>query len=261
MKQWNFPTGEHGIIVDDNLTINWDWTQEKDIFKICTHINALATKYPYETINLNAPYLPYSRQDKIFNIGECHAFRLLLNQLSLAANNKLSIVTWAVHNAKAFTSYCRDFCINNSTHVFDISRLITLMFQRSFNHDSNIIFPDKHAEDHFTCLSSINQSYYCSKVRGDNSVITHFDCQEIKDTKIPSLIVDDICDGGATFIKCAEALKSQGVEDIRLFVYHGFFTKGLQPLFDAGIKEIYTTNSVCRLEHENLHIIEDVYNV
>ena len=67
--------------------------------------------------------------------------------------------------------------------------------------------------------------------------------------------MDDICDGGATFIKCAEALKAQGVKDIRLFVYHGFFTKGLDALFKADIKEIYTTNSVCRIEHPNLHII------
>lgn len=62
------------------------------------------------------------------------------------------------------------------------------------------------------------------------------------------LIVDDICDGGATFIKVAEILKEkyEGVV-VDLFVTHGIFSKGF-PL--NNINHIYTTNSYC-LEKSN----------
>lgn len=42
------------------------------------------------------------------------------------------------------------------------------------------------------------------------------------------LIIDDICDGGASFIHLAEALKERGAESVGLYVTHGIFSKGLQ---------------------------------
>jgi ribose-phosphate pyrophosphokinase len=57
------------------------------------------------------------------------------------------------------------------------------------------------------------------------------------------VIVDDICDGGGTFIGLVQELKSAGAKDVHLIVSHGIFSKGLQPLFDGGIKTISTTPS------------------
>ena len=49
------------------------------------------------------------------------------------------------------------------------------------------------------------------------------------------LVVDDICDGGATFKILGESLKGRGVKSMALFVAHGIFSKGSVPLsaFDA----------------------------
>ena len=53
-------------------------------------------------------------------------------------------------------------------------------------------------------------------------------------------IIDDICDGGGTFVGTAEALKKIGAQKIILVVSHGIFSKG----FDLeNIDEIYTTDS------------------
>jgi ribose-phosphate pyrophosphokinase len=57
-----------------------------------------------------------------------------------------------------------------------------------------------------------------------------------------ALIVDDICDGGYTFIKLAEKLKEKGFEQVYLYVTHGIFSKGFE-VFDNLIDRIYTTNS------------------
>lgn len=262
MKEWNFPTGEYGVIIEDSnyneydnvVKIYWDWTKEKDVFKICTQINAINNKYPYAYILLYAPYLPYSRQDKIFNDGECVSFDLLLKMLSASANNNytLSIITNAIHNEQAFHCLSNKYQFSRDNNLFCSYEIIKDL-------KYNVVFPDKNAEKHFYMNENTNQ-YYCKKLRGEMGKIISYECDRIKDVTLPTYILDDICDGGATFIKCAEALKAQGVEDIRLFVYHGFFTKGLDALFEAGIKEIYTTNSVCRIEHPNLHIIgEDCY--
>ena len=44
------------------------------------------------------------------------------------------------------------------------------------------------------------------------------------------IIVDDICDGGRTFIELAKVLKSKGAKDIYLYVTHGIFSKGIEVL-------------------------------
>ena len=44
------------------------------------------------------------------------------------------------------------------------------------------------------------------------------------------IIVDDICDGGGTFLALADVLKEAGAESLTLAVTHGLFTKGLAEL-------------------------------
>ena len=42
----------------------------------------------------------------------------------------------------------------------------------------------------------------------------------------PAIIVDDICDGGGTFVGLARELRKHGVTDLTLAVTHGLFTQG-----------------------------------
>jgi ribose-phosphate pyrophosphokinase len=58
------------------------------------------------------------------------------------------------------------------------------------------------------------------------------------------LIIDDICDGGGTFIPIAQKLKQAGAKRVALVVSHGLFTKGLSELVEAGVDHFYTTDSV-----------------
>ena len=56
------------------------------------------------------------------------------------------------------------------------------------------------------------------------------------------LIVDDMADGGRTFIELAKALKSQGASSVNLYVTHGMFNFGFDE-FEDIIECIFTTNS------------------
>lgn len=58
------------------------------------------------------------------------------------------------------------------------------------------------------------------------------------------LIVDDLCDGGATFISLANLLKLHKARSVYLYVTHGLFSKGFVGLHASGINHVYCTNSV-----------------
>ena len=67
------------------------------------------------------------------------------------------------------------------------------------------------------------------------------------------LIVDDICDGGATFIKLAKVLRAKGAKKVYLYVTHGIFSKGIENLLDNGIDRVYTTDTfLSGISHPNL---------
>lgn len=64
---------------------------------------------------------------------------------------------------------------------------------------------------------------------------------DVKDREC--LIIDDLCDGGYTFIVLAKKLREQGATKVYLYVSHGYFSKGLD-VFDGLIDHIFCTNSV-----------------
>lgn len=57
------------------------------------------------------------------------------------------------------------------------------------------------------------------------------------------IIIDDICDGGATFTELAKKLKEKGANDIYLYVTHGIFSKGLDVLKEH-FKHVYCYHSL-----------------
>lgn len=57
-----------------------------------------------------------------------------------------------------------------------------------------------------------------------------------------ALIVDDICDGGRTFIELAKVLRAAGADRVFLYVTHGIFSQGLG-VFAGLIDGVFTTDS------------------
>ncbi len=69
------------------------------------------------------------------------------------------------------------------------------------------------------------------------------------------VVVDDICDGGGTFLGLAEALKRKNAGKLILIVTHGIFSKGTEALA-AQYDRIYCTNSFRKLESEDIIQLE-----
>lgn len=77
----------------------------------------------------------------------------------------------------------------------------------------------------------------------------------------PIIILDDLCDGGATFIEISKYIKEYFPDNKQLFLYvtHGLFTKGVDHVAEHYDK-IITTNSYQEFgEHPKLEVI-DVWN-
>ena len=66
------------------------------------------------------------------------------------------------------------------------------------------------------------------------------------------LIVDDICDGGGTFLGLAKELQAANAGALTLAVTHGLFTKGFDALLSSFAK-VYCFES--RERHASEHVI------
>lgn len=67
-----------------------------------------------------------------------------------------------------------------------------------------------------------------------------------------ALIVDDICDGGRTFIELAKALRASGAGRVFLCVTHGILSQGLG-VFSGLIDGVFTTDSFLSRDVESPH--------
>jgi phosphoribosylpyrophosphate synthetase len=137
--------------------------------------------------------------------------------------------------------------ITNSHSRFDLGYHHTLPDE--FKHFQRIA-GDTSAFDIVNCQNSVYRQFplHFVKTRKEHEISLHIpDSQyhEIKNDERPILIMDDLCDGGATFIVEAEYLRDSkllGDRKLYLFVYHGLFTNGLDTLL-KHFDRIYTTNS------------------
>ena len=143
-------------------------------------------------------------------------------------------------------------CLNNY-HKHDNHRLVKDALSKIDNRDG--------AQDRI-CLVSPDAGAYkkifdVAKKFNIENIITATKVRDIRSgniirTEIPTLnqhddlkyvIIDDICDGGRTFIELAKAIKgSRPTAKVYLVVTHGIFSAGFEQL-NQYFEGIYTTNS------------------
>lgn len=211
------------------------------IVRIAHLKSALEGEIPNDDVMicLILPYFPYSRADRRFVSGDCHGltvfFRLIDSMgfaevRTLDMHNQLSDMT-------GLKDYSSDEFIREAIQQFCVPRGIF---------DLTILFPDKGAKTRYSIIGCVGNIHlypvYAEKQRNpQNGLITHYSIPEQENEITPFvLVVDDICDGGATFEIISRTLEPKP-KHIALYVTHGIFSKGLNPL--VGYEKIYTTNS------------------
>jgi ribose-phosphate pyrophosphokinase len=224
---WKLPKD---IFFKSYISIKWAFSNEGEFLQLAQLKHLLSNKCQYGPfITLTLTYLPYGRQDKeVCNEATfaLRTFAALLNTLQFD-----SVIIHDPHSKIALD------LINNSHAVYPERKILDA---RVATNSPLLCYPDKGA------VSKYSETYpgwdyiYGQKVRDQlTGNITHYeligDCvgQNV-------LIVDDICDGGMTFILLAKSLLAAGAKEVNLFVTHGIFSKGTRVLFEAGIKRVFT---------------------
>lgn len=218
---WHLPIECEG----GHASFTWIFENEAELFHLAQ------ARILFDTADLTMNYLPYARQDKAPSNDACFAlgvFADLINGLNFEL-------------VRAFDPHSEapQALINNFKPIWP-QDAVAKAAQRS---ESDIFcFPDAGALKKYTqVLQNLPYPHiYGAKIRDQaTGFITDYQLSgECKDRKV--LIVDDICDGGATFVILAKILKERGAKQVALYVSHGLFSKGVQVLKDAGIDRIFT---------------------
>jgi len=193
-------------------------------------------RYGVEKLNVFIPYFPAARQDRVMVKGEPLSVKVyadLLNQLNL---NKITIYDPHSEVTPAVLNNCE--VITN--HSF-IQKVVS-----NLDKDILLISPDGGALKKIYKVSEFLGGIpvvECSKKRNvKNGQLEGFRVYEDDLQGKDCLIVDDICDGGGTFIGLAKELKKHNAGNLYLAVSHGIFSKGLKEL-NQYFTKIFTTDS------------------
>lgn len=264
-KIMKFPSGELNVTLIDYmdigskncgpLTIKGSILSSDNLMELCLLVFALKTWIPSIPCRLIMPYCAYSRQDRYCNPGEAFSLKVFANII----NSLGFIAVTTVDNHSDVATALFD-CIENFSvaEVLNEKNLID-----SYNNTYKyFVSPDAGANKKvFECSKQFNiPMIRADKLRDTKTgkileTIVYANAEQLDNATV--LIIDDICDGGRTFIELAKVIKEiQPNCKVHLYVTHGFFSKGLSPLFQF-IDKIYTTDSICKLpEQRNFKVLE-----
>jgi ribose-phosphate pyrophosphokinase len=223
---------------DDDSLIYWEFENEAEYVHVLQLVMLLHAR-GVKQLRLYVPFMPYGRQDKPISNDATFALELmkLLSWYCWELFDTFQMITDDLHGTpKGF------YCLVNVPPVKYIQFAID-----DCNPDC-ICSPDLGA---WSRTSNLLQELKLDRFHSilldkDRDALTGeikgliFDPASYKPEKHNDiLIVDDICDGGRTFIEAARLLKPR-CNSISLYVTHGIFSKGLDVLTEAGISRIYT---------------------
>lgn len=246
-KSFLFAGGEPHIKISNNfnvatpVTITQRINSFNDLGMVCITVDALR-RMGVKEIELFIPYFPAARQDRVMIPGEPLSVKVyadIINAMALA-----SVTVFDPHSE--VTPALLNNCVTVSNHEF-IKQVIA-----NIGTDVKLISPDGGA---------LKKIYKVSEFLGGAEVVECSKSRNVKTGKLSGfkvyaedlagadcLIVDDICDGGGTFIGLAEALKAKNAGKLYLAISHGIFSKGFSEL-GRYFEQIFTTDSIKEVDH------------
>lgn len=214
-----------------------------------------------QKISLYVPYFLGSRSDRKFEDGSIHYLKQVICPIiNSQGYDKVTVLD--PH------SDVLEACLNNYEKINNF-KLVQYALEDIEKDGTQI------------CLVSPDAGAYkkifdvAKKFRIENIItatkVRDIQTGEILRTEIPTInqhdkthyvIIDDICDGGRTFIELANTMKSsRPTAKISLVVTHGIFSNGFYEL-SKYFEKIYTTNSIRDfhdIEYESDYTVTDVF--
>jgi len=164
------------------------------------------------------PYFPFARHDRRNDAGD--GFEL---QLALELVSELDLVIADPHSEIAA----------QLPHFSQSDSVAALRQSDAFDDDVVVVIPDAGAAKKAYGWINGEEVIQAQKKRDVTSgALSGFSIPVDNLKGRPCIIVDDICDGGGTFLGLAQKLNGANAGAITLAVTHGLFTKGVDALLD-----------------------------
>jgi len=198
-----------------------------------------------QKIHAFIPYFPAARQDRVMVAGEALSVKVYADIIN--AQGYASVTVFDPHSEVTPALLNHVVVIPNYDFVKQCLDQLT--------DEVVLISPDGGA---------LKKIYKVAAYLGGIEVV---ECSKRRDVKTGKLsgfkvyaedlkekhcvIVDDICDGGGTFLGLAKELKAKNAGKISLVVSHGIFSKGAEQLTSV-FDTVFSTNSVKDLKNVNV---------
>lgn len=198
--------------------------------------------------DITISYLMSMRMDRVISFNEDFSLELVANLINSLNADRVSI--YEPHSFRALQ------LIKNSQAI----NITTSLAKSHIKYTDVICFPDKGAYDRYYSSFSSNQCIILEKKRDlDTGRILSL---EIKEDSIYSkfevkriVVIDDLCDGGGTFILSANKLREVFPEaKLIINVCHVVNPKGIKAIAE-NYDEVYTTNTYkdWEVDYQNIH--------
>jgi len=248
-ESFTFHGGEPHIKIKSNLsskdeiTISHRIRSFNDLGLFLLAVDALR-RMGINSISHILPSFPGARQDRVMVKGESLTAKVYANLIN--GCNLKEVIVFDPHSdvVPALVNNCKP--VANHTFIREITRHLP--------NKVVLISPDGGALKKIYKLAATLNEYdvvECGKSRDVKTgklsgFKVYMDDLQGKDL----LIVDDICDGGGTFIGLAKELKRKNAGKLYLAISHGIFSKGLDELYQH-FDHIYTTDAFDSLENSD----------
>lgn len=264
-----FPDGQQQVKILDKMypqvQILSRLNNFQDLELICCAVASLREIDPSEYIELHVPYFLGSRSDRKFENGSNNYLKTvicpIINSLKLD-----DIIVLDPH------SDVLEACLNNFNKIENFKLLEFALFNIYGNSKEKekffIVSPDAGANKKIFKLADqleyLGPIITCDKSRDINGKISkvRVPIGDLPKWDKDAIIIDDICDGGRTFINIAKEMKDNGFKGkIYLVITHGIFSAGFAEL-NKYFNGIFCTNSysdldprtksICKIEQLNV---------
>lgn len=190
-------------------------------------------------VNLTLGYFPQARADRVFEVGNPLPIKVFADILNSFGFSRVSIYDPHSDVSSAL--------INNVDIVSQTDMLRNqLSIIKRYLPEFALCAPDLGATKKiFDSVQAFGHTDYIQAVKIRDVKTGNIVKCDLTVDKVEGniLIVDDICDGAASFKFLAQKLKEKGAFKVGLYVTHGIFSKGLEVL-DGYVDYIFCPNIV-----------------
>jgi ribose-phosphate pyrophosphokinase len=254
IKTTIFPDGQPHVNISnvaegDDVKVICSLTNTSLLIQLIETANALDNLFAKKKV-LVIPYLMGARYDRLILPGDSVDLKVIADMINSCGFEKVYL--YDVHSDVALLLIKNAVGITNKNLVEQYDKK-----------DAVLICPDagasKKVGKYFDWNSNIKSIVYCSKNRDLATGKLTLEILEPEEcTNKNCVIIDDICDGGGTFLAIAEKIKPA---HLTLIVTHGIFSKGFGEL-EKYFQEILVSDSLYKeYKSDIIKVISYEYNL